>query len=321
MQSTEYSAAQVLAAVGGPAAVAPVSLEWALARVLAQLGTAPTSATHSGLLSQIATVYNRPGYSPLSRPEPIVAGIVEALGGNPQLCYTLEAGMQEWARVAGAYQGFVFADHPIHYYRFDEAAGDFRDLIGSADATVHANVGRQVPGLVAGGDTAASFPGTAGASVAAPIGTAPSGQAARSIECWLSSEAAAGQYGLWGYGNQVGSEAFNCRRVNEGNGGLYLYAWSNDLFFDFSATTPDVADGEPHHLVVTYDGNLEAGMIIDGVEYLQDFFGVLDTGDTAFRMGDTIVTETWAGVLDEFAVYDYRLPTAQAQRHYAAGRM
>lgn len=96
----QLRAAQVLARVGGPAAVAPLALDVALAQIIRQLGGTPRGGNVPGLLAEVATLYGHPGFSSMSVPTEIIRQFIGDVGGDAAACSTFEAAMQEWARVA-----------------------------------------------------------------------------------------------------------------------------------------------------------------------------------------------------------------------------
>ncbi|MCO6500993.1 MAG: T9SS type A sorting domain-containing protein [Vicingus serpentipes] len=87
----------------------------------------------------------------------------------------------------------------------------------------------------------------------------PTGGNEYTIEVWVNSSSISGAMGLVGWGNYGSTNQCNAFRFN-GSSQLRNYWWGNDLV----ATTPDLNDGQWHHLIATYDGTTNA-IYVDGV--------------------------------------------------------
>jgi len=93
------------------------------------------------------------------------------------------------------------------------------------------------------------------------IGTAnniPIGGDHFTIEAWVNSTSINGVQGIVGWGNWGTVSQTNAFRFN-GASQLINYWWSNDLVVN----TPNLADGNWHHCVATYDGTTHA-IYVDG---------------------------------------------------------
>ena len=210
-----------------------------------------------------------------------------------------------------------------HYWQLDEASGsNFVDLVGG---TSSASCGAACPTPVAGRILGAQqFNGTNDEVNVADDGSIDWATGARfSVEVWINkgsacigSEAvigrhdAASQVHWW-----LGCEGSNAAFVLESNG-----AASNLV------GTTAITDGQWHHLVAVHDAiSGENRLYVDGVEearvagvnYPSGF-----SGTTQLNIGwlnDSALDYHFAGSIDEVAIHDRVLPTAEIARHYNDG--
>jgi RHS repeat-associated protein len=212
-------------------------------------------------------------------------------------------------------------------------------------ATWSGGVGFGAAGLVGGdGDTAASFDGSSGVVQSASL--APlRGDSARSVELWLQTTNPGQQAVLDGGSVGANGQAFEMV-LTQSNGvggspgqntpGVYLVLWGDDVYLPGLS----LADGHPHHLVVTLTGS-SLGVYVDGATpqgYVWQGSGwsglggqpfglpiLPNTGGGQVQIGrgpflpGSVGSTSFQGTLDEVAVYDHVLSAARVSAHRTAG--
>lgn len=236
---------------------------------------------------------------------------------------------------AVSYDQVIEADSPSAWFRLGEPNGStaFTTTSGATTATiVGGGIDTGVAGLVAGSDLAASFAGInrQNGYADAPFDPALNGPVF-SIELWAKPTGGAGTTRV---------PVSSWRSASPGSGsttgdtyGYALTALSNDTwefwlgqgvdrtFFRLKSSVP-VVQGANTHLVGTYDGAI-ARLYVDGAlaASAEMHYRALDTG--LWRLGaanpGTGSNNQWQGTLDEIAVYQSALTSAQVQEHYKAG--
>jgi len=234
-----------------------------------------------------------------------------------------------------SYEQVIAADSPSAWFRLGEPTGStaFTTTSGITTATiVGGGIESGVAGLVAGSDLAAAFAGVnrENGYADAPFDPALNGPVF-SIELWARPTGGAGTTRV---------PVSSWRRASPGTGsaasdtyGYALSAQSNDTwefwlgrgvdrnFLRVKSSVP-VVQGATTHLVGTYDG-ATARLYVDGAlaASVNVHYSALDSG--AWRMGaanpGTGSNNQWQGTLDEVAVYQSALTSAQVQEHYEAG--
>jgi hypothetical protein len=196
-------------------------------------------------------------------------------------------------------------------------------------ATLSGGVTEQMLGLVSGdGDTAMRFDGSSGSAQASSL-TPLQGDNARSVELWFQSRNRSQQAIFDGGSVGANGQSFELALTqNNGVGGspaqntpgVYVILWGDDVYLPGLS----LADGRPHHLVVTLSG-ASLGVYVDGTTpqgYVWQGtawsalagqpFGlpiVPNTGGGPVQVGHSFVpggvgSAYFQGTLDEGAVYD-----------------
>jgi len=102
-----------------------------------------------------------------------------------------------------------------------------------------------------------------------------------------------------------------------------LIPGDNDIYYfrrNNTRVTAPVNFDDYSHLVGTYDGSF-IYVYQDGVEVERaDATDEVVDNDAEFRIGETDNWGRYEGLVDEVAVYDYRLTPARIRAHFQAGR-
>ena len=147
-------------------------------------------------------------------------------------------------------------------------------------------------------------------------------------ECWFSTTTAGRCIMQWSSGGAFAFESGIRFLLNSTNGRLQVveYFSGGTIITDVTAATPNLADGNPHHLVWDEAGH---DIWVDGVQYAVGTFAhqdmqILTVGSTA---GDPAYAGTggalhWSGTISHVAAY-VRLggfpAVSEIVEHYAAG--
>jgi len=219
------------------------------------------------------------------------------------------------------YSNTVLADHPIAYYRLDEAAGlvAFDSSGNGNNGTISASgITLAQPGaLTTDNDTAMLFTTSSGA-VTLPTALNANGQNALTVECWIIPTAvqpAAAALWILGNGPQVG------------NAGYLLFVDSSPFltFAAYNGTAGALASirhpfgpGNTYHIVGTYDGK-NTRLYVNGVLKATSavVWGPISNAGTPSISAAT--ANFFPGTIDEYALYNAVLPPERVQAHYVAG--
>ena len=197
--------------------------------------------------------------------------------------------------------------HADNFRAYPPAGGEI-DVVGANSGVYQGTVVRNEPGALAGDlNGSVTLDGVAGAMrVAAPTGL-PVGAGPRSAELWFK-RAGTGAAPLFSYGSQSSGRLFAGRLTSATGLRLDGYSAVRDWTFPYGTS-----DGAWHHLVIVYDGGTVQAYL-DGTALGAQSL-VLDTAldGTGFTAG------SFAGSLDELAVYSVALTAGTVQDHYRAG--
>jgi RHS repeat-associated protein len=217
------------------------------------------------------------------------------------------------------YASTIAADGPAVYYRLGDPSGN-----SAADSSGNGSNGVYNGSYALGGTSALTNDADTSLSltngnVQLAGGTGlPSGGSPRTIEAWIKTTNTNYQV-VAGYGTANNVHHYFEVRVSGSN--IQIVTSSDDPVI----TGPySLADGNWHHLVVTYDGNTTATVYVDGrIAGTAQFSGALIT--TADANGLMVGQDSWCncsdqfvGNLDEVAIYPYALSTAQVSTHATA---
>lgn len=222
-----------------------------------------------------------------------------------------------------AYPNAVRADGAQLYWRYDESALPFvaDSSDGGNQSGVHLNAPalRQTPGAVSGASAAIGFNGTDAQVYGDRRQTVGN---TYSIETWFKTNTTRGGK-LFGFGNNQsrGSNQYD-KHIYMTNDGRLVYGVYTGATRTIT-TTGTYNDNQWHHVVATqgaggmtlYVDGAQKGTL--GVTTNENFAGYWHAGgDSLGGWPDRPVSEYWAGLLDETAVYPTVLSAAQVQNHH-----
>jgi Concanavalin A-like lectin/glucanases superfamily len=205
---------------------------------------------------------------------------------------------------APSYHDLVVSASPMSYWPLDERGGSVASDVSKANSGVYeGGVQLGVPGPIPG-TTAAAFDGETGRVRLGRVG------GLHSVEFWLKTktdrEAAA-------FSNRDTNHQFTTFGV------LGTMAHSHDTD---SIAAAQVADGEWHHLVYTYDSPSSTGKIyVDGKLSQFSVWKRVEGGGAGNIAYDASLRSYLNGDVAQVAVYPYVLSAAQIKSHFeASGR-
>lgn len=236
------------------------------------------------------------------------------------------------------YGAVVAADKPVAYWRLDEpnSSATAIDAVGSFDGTYTANAGSITYGVVPPGipnDTDPAVNIANGATIQVPFAPELNPTTPWSVETWVKPAAVGGDYSV------VLSSEYNLY-PNPYNG-WYIYQQPNGTFAfvpqpgnQFLSAGSLLANNW-YYLAITDDGT-NFNMYINGVlavaplpvataNYIPNGAGVNADGTAGITpgLGNTVLGQrtdgafnTFAGVIDDTAIYNYALNPQQIQNHY-----
>jgi hypothetical protein len=220
-----------------------------------------------------------------------------------------------------AYATVVQGDHPLVYYRLDDAGccvavdssgNGLNGTYGTSSVTFQAS------GLIAGdSDTAIVNNGTGTALTTDPSALPSTG--ARTLELWIRTTNTSWQT-LFGYGASTVTGGFFQLSIRpDVHGTVLLFMGVND---DASFYTPyTIDDGRPHQIDLTYDGSALLTFYVDGQQTGQASLATpLATAlnAQALQLGNG-GDGSFNGTLDEFAAYPSALSPDQVNSLWRSG--
>ncbi len=233
----------------------------------------------------------------------------------------------------------VAATNPVLFWRFSETSGS-----SVADSSGNANTGvasgtytrNTTPGAFANdSDPAITFTASGSGKVvgASPTGI-PSGTASRSVEAWFktttTTQQALTSYGCTTSGGCAAGHNFGFFVLSANQ--LMTWGWGGgeDLTFSTTPVTSNIADGNWHQAVETYNGTTNSMTVyLDGVSLgSQTPTTALNTvapGTQGFNVGVAVPVDDasnggkyFNGSIDDVSVYSGVLSLAQIQAQYNA---
>lgn len=225
-----------------------------------------------------------------------------------------------------AYADAVLADSPTLYWRLGEASGTTAANLGSAsgDGTYAGSPTLGQAGLLPGdADTCPKFNGSyvdGGSLTATALGI--SGNADRTVECWLKVEPAGsgGTFRVpWAVG---GGSQPSCLYIGLADTAAPT-SWEIGLWGGVSSFTMPSPTAAARHVALTYKGSTKGFEIfVDGASIHTYTHGanLTTVGAAPFDAGwlRPAAGNHWVGWLDEVAVYASVLSAARIAAHFAA---
>jgi hypothetical protein len=233
------------------------------------------------------------------------------------------------------YGAVVLADHPLAYWRLDEANGALvaYDRVGGHNGS-YSNVTLGLPGYNQfDPDTAARFGPETNSFVGNIEGlsfSSTSTNAVFSLECWVKGGAQLPRdVGIITIGTETLGEQFDL--LSEGDsGGAYRF-----FVRDFTGTasangfTPLSPNNTWQHLTAVYEGPaFQLRLYVNGIQVgsgiappngLSGAAHPVAIGSRRSLTGSGPYDSNFNGMIDEVAIYDYALSADQVLAHYSAG--
>ena len=221
----------------------------------------------------------------------------------------------------------VLADSPVAFWRLGEARGQsVVDSSGNGNAGSLAKVGVSSRPLVRGSTTSASFDGRASRMSFRPSKSLESGSGL-SMEAWVDAKTVPSasksgwalisefSRGMLTMGGGVGGPKFSFVIFDKATG-----TWVGVT----SLTT--IVPGRIYHVVGSYDGSKLRIYVNGALESTTEHPGRLAQGDAsggglAINGWGRRPSSTFAGLLDNVAIYDKALSVARVRLHYLQGRL
>ncbi|MFD7615158.1 LamG-like jellyroll fold domain-containing protein [Streptomyces sp. NPDC059828] len=221
------------------------------------------------------------------------------------------------------YAAQVLADGANLYWRYDESGSPFIGDSSSGDQSgvqINEPSLRQTPAAVTGASTAIGFNGSNEWVYSEKRTTVPSQY---SIETWFKTTTTRGGK-LVGFGDRTTQNSGNYDKhvYMRNNGQLIFGVWTGTAR---TITTPNsYNDGAWHHVVAT-QGSSGMALYVDGVQVgtlaetsNQNYSGYWRIGgDNLNGWPNRPTSYTFAGQMDETAIYPSALSAAQVQKHHA----
>lgn len=222
------------------------------------------------------------------------------------------------------YANVVMADNPLAYYRLGESSGN--SLVDSSGngrhGTYEEGVNLAAGSLISGSENTAVGTTTGGA-VYQPAQTWLWPQI--TVEAWIqttASNSAMRVLSRWeGLSSSQRWIVLESRLEDKLRVAMHISGQGNEEVLEGSGLV--YRDGQPHHLVATYDGQ-DQRLYFDGqLVAARANPGSMSTtaANTPLRIGryGNNTSTRWQGSIDEVAMYDYALSAERIAAHYAAG--
>jgi hypothetical protein len=227
------------------------------------------------------------------------------------------------------YAQLVLANKPIAYWRLDETAGTVAyDCVGGNNGVYNKVLLGQTGNALLDTHKAARFGSLASANsmmTNTMINFATSGSATFSIEAWVNGGAQSADNGLVTKGTGSGGEQFN---LDCGGSGHAFRFFVRDIAGSAHLATSTVANNSKwHHLVGVCDQvHSNVVLYVDGTNAAQTTIvpgsGILSSSNSVSigsrQSGSASYDLQFVGLMEEVAIYNYALSSAQVQAHYRA---
>src|SRR5262245_40790768 len=216
------------------------------------------------------------------------------------------------------YPGVGIAATPPFYLRMGESSGNISDSSGNGRTfTAHGGLTYSQPSLLANAtdNTGILFNGTSGYFDIADA--AWQDVTVATWEAWIKTSAASGIHAILGRNDGGANTCFNFR-IQNGNLELAANFGAGNVLH---ASTANVADGLPHHVVATYDG-ARVKLFVDSVRvYSAAQTGNLVNVTLGIYVGQRggAGAQFWDGTIDEAAFWGRALSATEIREHYQSG--
>jgi hypothetical protein len=298
------------------------------------LGTALSTAT------QFSTeTWVKPSPLPSASPAPIIVGNGGATGNGfvlRQSQITPDRAEFVVGQKYYSYRDLVLSDKPIAYWRLGEIAGTTASDLSAyaSDGTYGGGYSLNQTGLISGdSDKSVSFDGTAYITPSEQAIQRFSNGSSITIEAWIKPTAVNAYRTIVTKGRSSGLQDANYTlRVTDGYV-QFFYRNSADTYWPtYTTTSALISDNQTYHIAVTYTYGTAASAIV----YVN---GAVAAGSWTSGSGSetTISTtnpirvgaadspdagtteESFSGIIDDLAIYNYTLTSSQLTEHYQTG--
>jgi large repetitive protein len=217
------------------------------------------------------------------------------------------------------YSSVVLADAPLRYHRLGETSGIYAVDLGSQQQVASINGGITLGhvGLVGDSDLAMVFDGSTG-YVSLPLASLPSGNAAWSLEAWISVTSIPVDSIFHAF------LAFGDQSADTG-GSIWLKSGAlgaNTYTPGHTVTGLSPVANKAYHCVATYSGSGTLTFYINGVSQGTVTGLTLNIGAIFAYIGceENPRDDFFSGIIDEVAIYGAALSAARVLAHYQAAR-
>ncbi|MEV0228095.1 RHS repeat-associated core domain-containing protein [Nonomuraea sp. NPDC050786] len=206
------------------------------------------------------------------------------------------------------YRSTVLDSDPMGYWRFGETTGrPAKDLGWIGNASYNNDIALSQPGALAGTpDTAVGIPASSTGAIGLPSGIIPRAGAWASIETWFKTGASGTIMTVQGDYSYIN---FPMLQVTADGKLAAGYDAASRI-----VTTAVVKNDAWHHAVLTAEGDRQT-LYVDGVA-VGTFSGAIRNTSSYYAQYMTL--GGISATVDELAVYDRPLSSAEVARHYAA---
>lgn len=210
-----------------------------------------------------------------------------------------------------SYAAAVLRHKPLAYWRFDDTRTPTAlDASGNGHHGTYAAVGLERPGAVGDGNTAVELLDVTGAKIDMGDAFGFEGNATFTVEMWLNPIEPSGLL--------IGKNDFNTTTTLYD--GWFIYYYETATMFRRAAENmpaPPIAVGEYSHVAATYDG-VTAVVYVNGVASSYPTSAQTPKATSPFLVGRQAQGQwnAYVGLIDELAIYDYALTSAEIDEHY-----
>ncbi len=225
-----------------------------------------------------------------------------------------------------AYGTAVLSSGPEHWYRASESSGStLTDSRGAAAASGPASLVRGVAGATGDGDRATTFPGTSSGYVA--TGDSLLAPAEFSVEAWIRTSTTRGGW-IVGFGDRksgLSKPEYTDRLLYMDNQGRVRFGVNSTVKRSI-ASGAGLNDNRWHHIVGTL-GPAGMRLFVDGTSVASNstVTSALASqghwrvgGDTLSGWENRPSSDSFAGAIDDIAIYHRQLSAAEISAHTAA---
>lgn len=236
-----------------------------------------------------------------------------------------------YGTAANTYAATVFSDGPTGYWRFEDPSSASGATAANSATRMDGTYGSglsHAAGVMAIGGQSTNFAGSDGIAVPREdLRAALTGASAITCEAWILNDALPTSGVEYIFGTRLNGGTAGAELMLDATG-IRMAGRSSTSDSYQMKTAPFTPDGKWHHVVGILDfPNDTIRIYIDSIEALVEsasFASSVYQPGTSFTQIDGIGASPaggsfWDGLLDEVALYAYRLGDDEIQKHYLAG--